>query len=50
MGLPPTGRRATSQGILIYEIENAKIVDHWMQFDWGTLMQQLTEAPVAMAQ
>ena len=45
MGIPATGRQVNAPGIIIYRIADNKIVEHWMQFDSLTLMQQLGVQP-----
>lgn len=45
-GVAPTGNKLTADGIIIYELEDGKIVSHWMQFDFPTFMQQLHSVPV----
>jgi predicted ester cyclase len=40
-GIPPTGKDVTFDGIIIYRLANGKIVEHWMQTDTMSLMQQL---------
>lgn len=40
-GVAPTGRKVKVDGIVIYELANNKIVNHWMQFDTVSLMQQI---------
>ena len=47
-GIAPTGRTVSAGLIIIYEISGGRIVDHWMQFDGASLMQQLQATP-AMA-
>ena len=42
LGVPPTGRDVSFDGIIIYRIAGEKIVDHWMQVDSPTLMRQLS--------
>jgi len=44
MGFAPTGSKLTADGIIIYELEEGKIVSHWMEFDFPTFMQQLQAA------
>lgn len=44
MGHPPTGRELSFSGIIIYEVENDQIVNHWMEFDVPTFMKQLKDA------
>jgi predicted SnoaL-like aldol condensation-catalyzing enzyme len=46
-GIPPTGRNVSISGIIIYKIAERKIVQHWMEFNPMTLVQQLTHAPAA---
>lgn len=41
MGVPATGKSINIPGILIYRIANGKIIEHWMQVDAVSLMQQL---------
>jgi predicted ester cyclase len=49
-GMPPTGRKVSAGGIIIYRVENEKVVDHWLQFDAPAVMQQLSaEAPAGVA-
>ena len=45
MGIPATGRQVDVPGIIIYRIAADKIVEHWMQFDAMTMMQQLGVQP-----
>jgi predicted ester cyclase len=45
MGIPATGRQVNVPGIIIYRIAADKIVEHWMQFDAMTMMQQLGVQP-----
>ncbi|RIK44574.1 MAG: ester cyclase [Chloroflexi bacterium] len=45
MGIPATGKQVNMPGIIIYHIADHKIVEHWMQFDAMTLMQQLGVQP-----
>ena len=40
-GVEPTGRSVSAGLIIIYAVANGRIVDHWMQFDLFTLLQQL---------
>ena len=41
MNIPATGQQVAMPGIIIYRIADGKIVEHWMQVDSATLMQQL---------
>ncbi len=45
-GQPASGRKVEVEGIIIYEVENNKIVNHWMQADTVSLMQQISAVPV----
>jgi len=45
MGIAPTGKEVSGDGILIYRIENAKIVEFWSGFDQLTILQQLGVVP-----
>lgn len=40
-GIPPTGKRVTTQGIVVFRISNGKIVEEWALLDSMGLMQQL---------
>jgi|SRR5690606_4868878 len=46
-GVPPTGRNVSFEFLIVYEIKNQKIVDHWLQFDTMNLMQQVGVKPMA---
>jgi steroid delta-isomerase-like uncharacterized protein len=41
MDIPATGQQVAVPGIIIYRIEDSKIVEHWMLVDSAVLMQQL---------
>jgi hypothetical protein len=41
MGLPPSANDLSVSGIIIYELEDDKIVNHWMEFDVPSFMQQI---------
>jgi predicted ester cyclase len=41
MGIPATGREINVPGIIIYRLADGKIVQHWLHFDAGQMMQQL---------
>ena len=45
MGVPPTGKRVSFQGLIIYQIKEGRIVDHWMQVDMVSFMQQIGALP-----
>lgn len=45
MGIPPTGKAAIVDLILIYRIKNNKIAEHWMVADQLGLLQQLGVLP-----
>ncbi len=41
MGIPPTHRSIEQSAVISYEIENGKIVHHWLMADTMVLMEQL---------
>jgi steroid delta-isomerase-like uncharacterized protein len=41
MGVPPTGKRVTFEGIEILRIENGRILERWGEWDGISLQQQL---------
>ena len=41
MGIPPTGKEINISLMLIYVVEDRKIVNHWMVVDQFSLMQQI---------
>ncbi len=45
MGIPPTGKDVAFGLIIIYQIAEGKIVNHWMQTDGIGLLQQLGALP-----
>ncbi len=45
IGIPPTGRRARWSFIAIHRIANGRIVEHWVETDQMSLMQQLGLVP-----
>jgi predicted ester cyclase len=48
-GIEPSGRSVAAGLIIIYKVQNGKIVNHWLQFDTFSLLQQLQEAQRAVA-
>src|SRR5690606_14611825 len=44
-GMAPTGRKIRIEGIIIYELDNNKIIDHWMQIDSVALFEQIGAQP-----
>jgi len=48
-GIPPTGKTVEAGLIIIYQVQERKIVNFWMQFDAMTLMQQLQQGAVTAA-
>ncbi len=44
-GIPPTGKQVTLPAIVIYQIDNGKIVHHWLSFDSLSVLQQLGVMP-----
>lgn len=49
-GVAPTGRKVSVDLIVIYELDNNKIVNHWMQADTVAMMQQIGSMPVAASE
>ena len=45
MSIPATGKQIAVPGIIIYRIADGKIVEHWMQVDAMSMMQQLGVQP-----
>ena len=45
MGIPPTGKRVTFEGITILRFEGGKCVERWQSADMLGLMQQLGAVP-----
>ncbi len=41
MDIPARGQQVAAPGIIIYRLADGKIVDHWLQLDTQTFMQQL---------
>jgi predicted ester cyclase len=48
-GIEPTGKSVSAGLIIIYAIASGRIVDHWMQFDLFTLLQQLQSTSAVQA-
>lgn len=48
-GIEPTGKSVSAGLLIIYAIANGRIVDHWMQFDLFSLLQQLKDTATAAA-
>jgi predicted ester cyclase len=46
-GVAPTGRKVSVDGIIIYELADNKIVNHWLQTDSVSLMEQIGAMPVS---
>jgi steroid delta-isomerase-like uncharacterized protein len=46
MGMPATGNVVKLNGIIIYEMENGKIANQWLEADMAAFMQQLQPASV----
>jgi predicted ester cyclase len=49
MGIEPTGRRGTSEGITIGKFKGGKLVEAWTQWDALGLLRQLGVAPEMQA-
>jgi len=45
-GIPATGRTVSAPLMIFYRIENNRIAAHWLQFDGGSVIAQLTAASV----
>jgi len=45
MGIPPTGKHVTLQGITIFRVTDGKVVEQWSHGDTLGLMQQLGVVP-----
>lgn len=43
-GIEATGKSVSAGLIIVYRVENGRIVDHWMQFDLFARLQQLQSA------
>jgi predicted ester cyclase len=48
-GIQPTGKIVSSGLMITYGVADDKIVEHWMQFDFFSLLQQLQDSSVAAA-
>jgi steroid delta-isomerase-like uncharacterized protein len=48
MGIPASGNQVTVPLMILYRIEGGKIVEHWMNADTLSLMQQLGAVPAAV--
>jgi predicted ester cyclase len=46
-GIEATGKSVSADLIIIYAVARGRIVDHWMQFDLLTLLDQLKSASAA---
>lgn len=44
-GIPPTGRRATVQGVGVHHLENGRIKESWAFWDQLSLLRQLGVVP-----
>ncbi len=49
MGVPPTGKVVNFAGLIIYQMKDGRIVDHWMQVDMVAFMQQIGAMPAPVA-
>ena len=45
MGIPPTGKQATTTGMSIFRVANGKAVEQWSNYDDLGLLQQLGVVP-----
>lgn len=48
-GIEPTGRSVSAPLMIVYRIEDGRIVEHWLQFDAAGLVAQLTAPAAAIA-
>lgn len=48
MGIPAPGRQATISLMIVYRIQCGKIVEHWLNADSLSLLQQLGAVPAAV--
>ena len=48
-GIPPTYKTIDHPFVICYEIENEKIISHWMLADKMNLMEQLGVVPAAVS-
>jgi len=42
-GIPATGRSVSAPLMIFYRVENHRIAAHWLQFDAGSVIAQLTQ-------
>ena len=47
MGIPPTGKRATVTGIVIFRLQDSRISEAWVNVDTLGMLQQLGVIPAA---
>ena len=50
MGLPPTGKTSIVTGMVLFRLENSRIVEAYVNFDTLGLLQQLGIIPMPRAQ
>jgi steroid delta-isomerase-like uncharacterized protein len=43
-GIPPTGRSISTEAIIVYKIADGKIVQHWIQWNPASVVQQQSSA------
>jgi predicted ester cyclase len=46
-GIPPTGRAVSAPLMIMYRVDEERIVQHWMQFDAASIVAQLQQGPPA---
>ena len=49
MGIPPTGKTGIITGMVIFRLENSRIVEGWVNIDTLGLLQQLGVIPMPQA-
>ncbi len=50
MGMPPTNREISMDGIAIYRVENERLKERWVVYDFYAMVEQVRAGVQAMAQ
>jgi len=45
MGIAPSGKHTTVQGIAVYRVAGGRCIERWVEFDMTSLLKQLGEMP-----
>jgi steroid delta-isomerase-like uncharacterized protein len=45
MGVPPTGKQVSMEGIAVHRVEDGKLVEHWSTIDALSLLMQMGAVP-----